>query len=236
MTVEEQRDLQRSNGSRLSAAGARRGVRTAGARRNGRGATDTYDVILAVAEDEFAHSGYKGTSLEVIARRARIRKASLFHHFNSKRRLFDAVLRRLFDQMSFIWRENTRSDDPKADVLAIVSRLHDFIVRHPNYARLLMHRVLEDPKSVRNTCDVFIKPLLLYMSELLTAGAAAGFFRKLEDPVGTALAALGIPVIAYAFAPVVEACTGQDMFSPRSIAYTREEVLRRASALVTPQA
>jgi TetR/AcrR family transcriptional regulator len=235
MTVAEQRNLQRLGRSPSNGDGAGRGARAAGRRRNAGRATDTHNLILSVAEEEFAHLGYKGTSLELIARRVRIRKASLFHHFSSKRKLFDAVLRRMFDQMSFIWRENARTGDPKADVLAIVSRLHDFVARHPNYARLLMHRVLEDPKSVRNTFEVFIRPFVLYLSELITAGASAGIFRKVEDPDGVALEALGIPVVAYAFAPVVEACTGRDMFTPQRMAYTREEVLRRASALVTPE-
>ncbi|HEV2171232.1 MAG TPA: TetR/AcrR family transcriptional regulator [Candidatus Binatus sp.] len=204
-------------------------------RRPARPSANTYDHILSVAEQEFAHSGYNGTSLAVIARRTGIRKASLFHHFDSKRRLFDAVVRRIFDQVAFIGRETVGSDDPRQNLVAIVGRLHDFIARHPNYSRILMHRVLEDPRSVRNAAEVFIKPVVLYMAELITRGENSGTFKKVDDPIGVALAALGIPILAYGFAPVVEACTGLDVFSPETIARTREEVIRRTESLVLPQ-
>ena len=75
--------------------------------------SDTYDQILAVAEQEFANSGYNGTSLEVIARRTGIRKASLFHHFNSKRKIFDAVVRRIFDQLVLDRARDRRNREPE---------------------------------------------------------------------------------------------------------------------------
>src|SRR6202167_6782188 len=89
--------------------------------------SDTSDQILAVAEQEFATSGYNGTSLEVIARRTGIRKASLFHHFNSKRKIFDAVVRRIFDQLVSIGRETAQIENPKEHLLAILGRLQALI-------------------------------------------------------------------------------------------------------------
>ncbi len=196
--------------------------------------SDTYDQILAVAEQEFANSGYNGTSLEVIARRTGIRKASLFHHFNSKRKIFDAVVRRIFDQLVSIGRETAAIENPKEHLLAICVRLHDFIASHPNHARLLMHRVLEDPASVRRSSEVFIKPLVIEMAKLVVRGAELGVIRNTDGPISLTLTALAIPILPYSFAPVVEACTGIDVFSPDSIAVIRNQVLRRMDALLSP--
>lgn len=196
--------------------------------------SDTYDQILAVAEQEFANSGYNGTSLEVIARRTGIRKASLFHHFNSKRKIFDAVVRRVFDQLVSIGRETAAIENPKEHLLAIVARLHDFIASHPNHARLLMHRVLEDPASVRRSSEVFIKPLVIEMAKLVVRGAELGVIRNTDGPISLTLTALAIPILPYSFAPVVEACTGIEVFSPDSIAVIRSQVLRRMDALLSP--
>ena len=196
--------------------------------------SDTYDKILAVAEEEFANSGYSGTSLELIARRTGIRKASLFHHFNSKRKIFDAVVRRIFDQLVSIGRETAQIENPKEHLLAILMRLHDFIASHPNHARLLMHRVLEDPASVRRSSEVFIKPLVAEMAQLVVRGAEMGVIRNTDGPISLTLILLAIPILPYSFAPVVEACTGIEVFSPASIAVIRNQVLGRMDALLSP--
>jgi TetR/AcrR family transcriptional regulator len=196
--------------------------------------SDTYNQILAVAEQEFANSGYNGTSLEVIARRTGIRKASVFHHFNSKRKIFDAVVRRIFDQLVSIGRETAQVENPKEHLLAIIARLHDCIASHPNYARLLMHRVLEDPAIVRRSSEVFIKPLVLEMAQLVIRGTEMGVIRNSDGPIGLTLTALAMPILPYSFAPVVEACTGIKVFSPDSIAVIRSQVLRRMNTLLSP--
>ena len=208
-----------------------KGVRT---RRVTHAISDTYEQILAVAEQEFANRGYNGTSLEVIARRTGIRKASLFHHFDSKRTIFDAVVRRIFDQLVSIRSETAAIENPKEHMLAIILRLHDFIASHPNHARLLMHRVLEDPASVRGSSEVFIKPLVIEMAQLVIRGAEMGIIRDGEGPISLTLIALAMPVLAYSFAPVVEACTGIEVFSPDSIAVIRSQVLRRMEILLSP--
>jgi TetR/AcrR family transcriptional regulator len=203
-------------------------------RRTSHPISDTYDQILAVAEQEFANAGYNGTSLEVIARRTGIRKASLFHHFNSKRKIFDAVVRRIFDPLVSIGRETGAIEDPKEHFLAIIGRLHDFIASNPNHARLLMHRVLEDPASVRSSAEAFIKPMVLEMAQLVVRGTEMGVIRNTDGPLSLTLIALAIPILPYSFAPVVEACTGIEVFSPESIAVIRSQVLRRIDALLSP--
>jgi AcrR family transcriptional regulator len=209
-------------------------LKRARTRRSAHAISDTYDQILAVAEHEFANFGYNGTSLEVIARRTGIRKASLFHHFNSKRKIFDAVVRRIFDQLVSIGRETAQIENPKEHLLAILIRLHDFIASNPNHARLLMHRVLEDPASVRRSSEVFLKPLVAEMAQLVVRGGEMGVIRNTDGPITMTLIALAIPILPYSFAPVVEACTGIEVFSPDSIAIIRGQVLRRMDALLSP--
>ena len=209
-------------------------LRSVRVRRTSHAISDTYDQILAVAEQEFANSGYNGTSLEVIARRTGIRKASLFHHFTSKRRIFDAVVRRIFDQLVSIGLETAQIENPREHLLAIAARLHDFIASHPNHARLLMHSVLEDPASVRKSAEVFIKPLVIEMAQLVVRGIEMGIIRNSDGPITQTLIALALPILPYSFAPVVEACTGIEVFSPDSIAIIRSQVMRRMEILLSP--
>jgi AcrR family transcriptional regulator len=52
----------------------------------------TRDRLLAAGEDLFGEHGYDDTSIEAILDRAGVKRGALYHHFDSKKSLFDAVL------------------------------------------------------------------------------------------------------------------------------------------------
>jgi AcrR family transcriptional regulator len=54
----------------------------------------TYEALLDSAAACFLESGYAATSLDSVAKRARVTKGAIYHHFASKRDLFMAVLER----------------------------------------------------------------------------------------------------------------------------------------------
>jgi AcrR family transcriptional regulator len=58
-----------------------------------RRAAERREQILAVAADTFAISGFRGTSLAVVAAKVGVSEPGLLHHFNSKETLILAVLR-----------------------------------------------------------------------------------------------------------------------------------------------
>src|SRR5580658_2141167 len=54
----------------------------------------TYEALLDSAASCFAEHGFAATSLDQVAKRARVTKGAIYHHFASKRDLFMAVLER----------------------------------------------------------------------------------------------------------------------------------------------
>jgi AcrR family transcriptional regulator len=54
----------------------------------------TYEALLDSAASCFAENGFAATSLDQVAKRARVTKGAIYHHFASKRDLFMAVLER----------------------------------------------------------------------------------------------------------------------------------------------
>src|SRR5580700_7059862 len=54
----------------------------------------TYEALLDSAAACFFESGFTATSLDAVAKRARVTKGAIYHHFASKRDLFMAVLER----------------------------------------------------------------------------------------------------------------------------------------------
>lgn len=56
------------------------------------------DRILDVATELFLGDGFGATSIEAVAKRARISKRTFYHRFHGKEELFEAVVRRLIER------------------------------------------------------------------------------------------------------------------------------------------
>jgi TetR/AcrR family transcriptional regulator len=65
-------------------------------RRRPRPSPGTRPRILSAAADEFGARGFAATSVDSIARRARVNKAMIYYHFPSKRALYAAIVREHF--------------------------------------------------------------------------------------------------------------------------------------------
>src|SRR6188474_263036 len=59
-------------------------------------APDTRKRILAAASEEFGAHGFAATTVDRIARRARVNKAMIYYHFPDKRALYSAIIRDVF--------------------------------------------------------------------------------------------------------------------------------------------
>lgn len=57
--------------------------------------TATRERLIAAGRDLFGEHGYDGTSIQLVLSRAGIARGALYHHFESKEALFDAVLERI---------------------------------------------------------------------------------------------------------------------------------------------
>ena len=77
--------------------------------------TNTEEIILNAAENEFHKNGFSGTRMQQIAERAGINKAMLHYYFRSKEKLFTKVFYRalseLFPMIKGILESNRELDD-----------------------------------------------------------------------------------------------------------------------------
>jgi AcrR family transcriptional regulator len=60
----------------------------------------TRDRLIDAARELFGAHGYDGTSIEAILKAAGIQRGALYHHFDSKRAVFDAVLDRVIADLA----------------------------------------------------------------------------------------------------------------------------------------
>jgi len=94
--------------------------------------TTTADDLRRVALHEFATAGYLGTSLQQIADRAGVSKATVLYHFASKEVLLEAVLSPALNQLDSILGQVglaglQRGGDARTEFL---ERFVDFLIEH----------------------------------------------------------------------------------------------------------
>jgi TetR/AcrR family transcriptional regulator len=87
---------------------------------------DTRTRILAAACDEFGAHGFAATTVDRIARRARVNKAMIYYHFPNKRALYTCIIRDVFAPITERARAAMHQDEPPAQKL---DRLIDALVR-----------------------------------------------------------------------------------------------------------
>jgi AcrR family transcriptional regulator len=73
----------------------------------------TTAALVDAARELFARDGYDATSLDAVAARAGVTKGAVYHHFDGKRQLFEAVFSREVEQMATpLAAAYTRKKDP----------------------------------------------------------------------------------------------------------------------------
>ena len=80
--------------------------------------------ILDAALATFIEHGYQGMSVEAVAERAGVGKTTIYRRWPSKQDLVVAAMDTLFEEF-----HPTATGDTEADLVALVSRAHDFITR-----------------------------------------------------------------------------------------------------------
>ncbi len=89
-------------------------------------ADQTRRAIVAAASEAFIDDGFEGASIDEIARRARVTKGAVYHHFASKAELFLAVFREAEEAMMRAMADRARPiEDPWQRALASLSAFFD---------------------------------------------------------------------------------------------------------------
>ena len=137
--------------------------------------------ILAAAERIFAARGLAGARTDEIARAAHVNKAMLYYYFESKERLYHAVFENLFGRAGrMIQAETPAQASPRQAVLAFVEGYFKFRIENPNYARLMQHMMMENPKQFRWIAREYFEQGFRRMTRTIKTGIARGDFQPLN--------------------------------------------------------
>jgi AcrR family transcriptional regulator len=147
--------------------------------------------VLDCAVKLFAEKGFAGTSINDIAERTTLKKASLYHYFPSKQHILAAVLE---DEMTALWasaREIAQISDPVERIRRLLAaHLSNFRRKLPQIRVFLLERAQIDSKLTATYLEERREYDTLYV-EAIRDGQKQGVFR-IDDPVVLAYAVLGI--------------------------------------------
>jgi TetR/AcrR family transcriptional regulator len=154
-----------------------------------RDAEQTKAKILDAAEAEFAVSGLMATRTEAIAAQTGVTKAMIYYYFQSKEKLYQAVLGRCFnDAMETM--KNLQLDrlPPEIALEKLVEEMLYHMAANPNMGSILSLEAIQNkgkyyPKQIADT-------LYGTLATILQQGMETGVFRQL-DPKHTAVNIVG---------------------------------------------
>lgn len=104
-------------------------------------------LIEAAASELFAARGYRGASIEEIARRSGVTPPVVYDHFESKLDLYRQLLERHFAELREVWRRNFSGDDPpRQRVARSFDAWFAYVEEHPFAGRVLFRDASADPE------------------------------------------------------------------------------------------
>lgn len=190
--------------------------------------------LVSLAAPVFAERGVEGVSMREVAELAGIRKASVFHHFESKERLYAAVmedaLTRLFELIAAA-RLDEGSFEERLDRLS--GLMTDALASRPQTARLLLREMMGSGPWVESGGRERIQQTLELTTAFLAAGMEAGVFRR-SDPRHLALSIAGLHLLPFAARDAAGALLEAPFLSPEVTAARRAEVTAQVRALCLP--
>ncbi len=188
--------------------------------------------ILDQATQLFAERGYEGVSMADLAERVGLRKASLFHHFPSKKAIYAEVLARLVEAVRDAIVRSAALPGSFAERLEAMGDAVVIVLgEQPYAARLLTREVIDwGPVARDNLADKII--LVLEATEaFVRAGQAEGKFVD-TDPRQLILTMTGLHFMPFAIGGIVEQFVKTEQASPAFIAARREAVRLHSARLL----
>ncbi|MEO7855073.1 MAG: TetR/AcrR family transcriptional regulator [Rubrivivax sp.] len=142
--------------------------------------------ILNAARDEFAQLGLGGARMDRIAERAGVNKRLIYYYFDSKERLFRAVLERSYEHIrSEEQKLNLTQVEPIEGIRRLISFTWNYYIEHPEFLTLLNSENLHRARHLKTSSNArsLNSPLIDAITDVLERGTKAKLFRAGVDPV-----------------------------------------------------
>jgi len=148
-------------------------------RRPQRRAMEARDRILKAAIEEFAEHGFSGTSMRVVATKAKVQHPALTYYFQSKEGLWRAVMAVLNERFTSMYRarlQGLRGVDSTTTLRLIMEDFIRFSAENPRFHRLMDHEAGKGGERMTWLVDNFVGDSLKMLTGLIRAAQKEGRF------------------------------------------------------------
>ncbi len=177
--------------------------------------------ILNAAERVFARVGFDGARTQEVADSAGVTKAMIHYYFDSKERLYRAVLDRILFELIRLVQDVGGEESSRARRLDnFIRGFFDYVARHPHFGRLTFLGAGSEGRYFDNIVTSFFRPLFARGAAFIEAGIADGSFRKV-DPQQLLLSIYATAMGYFADAHFISLVLGHDALAEASLAARR---------------
>lgn len=140
---------------------------------------DPKERILAVAEQVFGENGYAGARTQDIAKQAGVNKAMIHYYFETKEKLYHAMLDRiLFDLIKLTQDITSQEMAPNQMVEVYVRAFFQYVAKHRYFSRLTAMDLGSGSPYLHNIIVNFFRPLFKRGETFLQEGMRDGHFQR----------------------------------------------------------
>lgn len=182
--------------------------------------------ILKVAQRIFAQKGYKSTTTQEIADKAKVNKAMIYYYFKNKEDLYIEVLKNFFKKISSSFSDVSSMDlSPFEKFKAFLSEYIDIISTNKEMPAFILQCFISRNKKVLYTLKELILPTYRNALVIFEEGRTKGYFRDL-DFKNLSMTAVGSVVFYFIASPLFSVLWNEDPLSAKNIEKKKEGLIK----------
>ena len=173
--------------------------------------------IAAAAESLFAARGYDGTAIRDIAKTAGVNGAMIHYYFGSKEGLYRAILEAAASKVRALLVDTSSRADSTSDRLAsFVDAYAEYILNHPNLARILYREMLTGGKHIMQVAQKYAVTNYTLLRNTIAEGVQGGELRPIDVELAP-ISLMGMVVIFQFLRPFISVALGKTEYDKRFV-------------------
>ncbi len=136
--------------------------------------------IIDAAIKQFSRHGFRGTTIDQIAHRAKLSKPNLLYYFKTKEALYAQSLNYVLD----IWLSPLETlnpdDDPETALSNYIEKKMELSRKHPDASRMFAMEIIEGAKTVRSVLDTRLAALTKSKRRVLAKWSREGKLARID--------------------------------------------------------
>lgn len=138
---------------------------------------DTVDRIRAAARDAFTEQGFSGTTVDEIARKAGVNKATLYYHIGDKEALYAEVVRSVLESNIDLLEQAIReASTPEERLRCYIRTMAGVVENNPWLPRIMLRELAAGGSSLPDVVLHSFSRILVVLGAILAEGIKQGIF------------------------------------------------------------